>query len=97
MNEEISHSKGHFSHPGSCNRIPYLHHADNRMRVQLAGCETVLRTLNLRISTQNTLKVRKYVFANKKKSANNRMREKVNKIIIVFLLVHIRNFEIIKT
>ena len=46
-NEEISLSKCHFLHPGSCIRSPYLDLADNRMRVRLAGCETVIRTVNL--------------------------------------------------
>ena len=32
-NEEISHSKGHFSHPGSCPRIPYLRILENQRKL----------------------------------------------------------------
>ena len=33
INEEISHLKCHFSHPGSCTRIPYLHILKNSKQI----------------------------------------------------------------
>ena len=33
INEELSHSKCHFSHPGRCARIPYLHILENERKL----------------------------------------------------------------
>ena len=33
INEEISHSKCHFSHPGSCTRPPYMHIFENQRKL----------------------------------------------------------------
>ena len=63
--EEVSHSKCHFLHSGSCTGFPYLQMlenqrklyetiflasercADTRMRLQLAGCEKMLRNIKI--------------------------------------------------
>ena len=31
--EEIGHSKCHFSHPGSCTRIPFMHIQENQSKL----------------------------------------------------------------
>ena len=68
------------------------------MQVQLPRCETVFRTVNLRIPIQITLKVRKYFWAKKKAvqladgSAIRRMQKNDNKINVI-LYINITNFE----
>ena len=75
INEEISHSKCQFSHPGGCTHITYLlflsskRCADNRMRVHLAESEKNAKNFNitnfeiLQICSEYPLKV--YIYTSK--------------------------------
>ena len=40
INEEISHSKCHFSHPGSFTRIPYFYIIENQRKLNQKSANT---------------------------------------------------------